>query len=47
MKWKEIKTNYNQLLQEFSKKTPYEILGVNPSSSIDEIKIAYIKLVKV
>ncbi|MCB0410623.1 MAG: DnaJ domain-containing protein [Flavobacteriales bacterium] len=46
MKWKELNRSYSNSLEELKAKTPYEILRVSPSASLDEIKAAYRKLVR-
>ena len=46
MNWREINPNYKHLLEDLKNKTPYEILQVYSSSSLEEIKDAYKKLVR-
>jgi DnaJ-class molecular chaperone len=46
MRWNEIKQGYKDQLDAMRQKAPHEILGVNPSCGVDEVKVAYRKLVK-
>ena len=46
MRWKELNPGYQNPIDELSKKTPYEILGITENSSEDEIKNAYRRLAK-
>lgn len=46
MRWKELKSEYQSPIDELSKKTPHEILGITENSNEDEIKNAYRRLAK-
>jgi len=46
MKWKELKSEYQSPIDELSKKTPHQILGIAENASEDEIKNAYRRLAK-
>jgi len=46
MKWKNFNNSYSNQIEFLKTKTPYEILGVNRSSTQDEIKKAYRNKIK-
>jgi curved DNA-binding protein CbpA len=46
MKWKERRTSYQSLLEEWKSKSPREILGVSEAASGEEIKRRYRQLVR-
>jgi DnaJ-class molecular chaperone len=41
MKWKDINKKYDGVLAQLRRASPYEILGVPESASLEEIKLAY------
>ncbi|MBI4329843.1 MAG: DnaJ domain-containing protein [Chloroflexi bacterium] len=45
MRWKELVSSRNDVLEEMRKQSPYEILRLDPYASQDEAKKAYIKLI--
>ncbi len=46
MKWKDRRTSYRSLLEEWATKSPREILGVSEDAPPDEIKRQYRRLVR-
>lgn len=46
MKWKDLNSHQNQI-ETLRNKKPYEILNVQPDASIDEVKHAFRKLIKI
>lgn len=46
MRWKEMKKGYSDRVAELAAMAPHELLGVAPKAGPDEVKSAYIKLVK-
>jgi curved DNA-binding protein CbpA len=46
MRWRNLKGGYKDRLTALSAMTPHERLGVRPDASLNEIKAAYIRLVK-
>ena len=46
MKWKERRTSYQSLLEDWQARTPHEILGVSEAASPEEIKKRYRRLVR-
>jgi curved DNA-binding protein CbpA len=46
MRWRDLKEGYKDRLAALSAMTPHERLGVRPDASPDEVKAAYIRLVK-
>lgn len=46
MKWKERRTSYQSLLEDWKARTPREILGVSEGASPEEIKKEYRRLVR-
>jgi curved DNA-binding protein CbpA len=47
VKWNDLKRGYADRISALSRLSPYELLGVQPGSSRNEIKSAYLRLVKV
>lgn len=47
MRWKDLTKGYADRVAEMTAMAPHEILGVDPSASLHEIRVAYMRLVKV
>lgn len=41
MKWKDIDTNYSNQLERLKAQNPYERLGIECGATMDEVKMAY------
>jgi DnaJ-class molecular chaperone len=46
MKWKDCRTSYQSILEEWKSKSPHEIFGVSEAASGEEIKGRYRQLVR-
>lgn len=47
MKWRDLNKSYSDIIEQYKKQTPYEILKINESATVDDIKKAYKRLVKI
>ena len=46
MKWREVRNEYRASLCDLREKSPYELLGVSETDSLDEMKTAYRRKVR-
>lgn len=46
MRWKDLNKGYTDRITEMAAKAPHEILGVAANATPDEVKAAYIRMIK-
>lgn len=47
MKWQNLDRSLRSLIEEYRKKSPYEVLNVEAGASIEEIRKSYLKMIKI